>query len=89
LTAPCWLEVYDGSGRRVAFEMAPTGAVRRFGRGPWKLLLGNAAAVQLSLDGRSARIPPALVARNVAWIAVDPRGAVIQAESSRPAVREN
>lgn len=89
LTEDCWLEVYDGSGRRVAFEMAPAGAVRRFGRGPWKLLLGNAGAVQLSLDGRSALVPPAMIARNVAWIAVDPGGAVVQAESSRPASREN
>lgn len=89
LSSPCWIEIYDASGRRVAFEMAPAGATRRFEGGPWKVLLGNAAAARLSLDGRTLPVPPEFAARNVAWVEVTVAGAIRKAASTAPVPPEN
>ncbi|MBS1199861.1 MAG: hypothetical protein H6R27_539 [Proteobacteria bacterium] len=46
-SGPCWLEVYDAAGERLAFELAMPGDSRAFdGPPPWRVVLGNVAAVR-------------------------------------------
>jgi cytoskeleton protein RodZ len=74
---PCWLEVYDAAGTRLAFELAQTGAVRSFnGTPPWRVVLGAARSVQLSVDGSAVTIPASLVVRDAALISISGRGEV-------------
>lgn len=87
LTAPCWLEIYDARGQRVAFEMAPAAAQRSYQGGPWKVLIGNAAAAKLVLGGRPLPLPAELTARNVAWVEVETTGAVRRADTAQPTPR--
>lgn len=87
LSAPCWIEIYDSRGQRVAFEMAPAQAQRSFQGGPWKVLIGNAAAARLALGGRPLVLPAELTARNVAWIEVETNGAVRRADAAQPTPR--
>lgn len=76
-SGPCWLEVYDAAGRRLAFELAEPGTRLAFGGpAPWRLVLGNAPAVRVSLDGSAVAIPPALLVRNAALVSITDAGDV-------------
>jgi len=68
---PCWLEVYDAEGRRLAFELAEAGAVFAFeGPAPWRVVLGNADAVRLTLDGSGLDIPASMKVRDAALVTI-------------------
>lgn len=52
-TAQCWLEVTDAAGKRLAYQMAQAGQQLQLqGQLPFKVVLGDATAVQLSRDGQ-------------------------------------
>lgn len=54
-SAPSWVEVYDSGGRRLLYRLATAPGVRVLeGRGPLTVLLGNASAVTLEVNGRPA-----------------------------------
>lgn len=56
----CWFELSDGDGRRLFSGTGRAGQTRRFtGLPPLSLVLGNADAVSLEVDGRPRRIDPA------------------------------
>lgn len=76
-TGPCWLEVYDAAGERLAFELAVAGDSRSFGGpAPWRVLLGNVGAARVSIDGGVVQIPPALRVRDAALVSVSGGGDV-------------
>lgn len=51
--AQCWLEVTDAAGKRLAYQMAQAGQQLQLqGQLPFKVVLGDATAVQLSRDGQ-------------------------------------
>ncbi|GBE11616.1 cytoskeleton protein RodZ [bacterium BMS3Abin12] len=53
-----WVEVRDASGRRLVYDLLHAGEVRRVsGTPPFRVLLGNAAAVRLEWDGRPVSLP--------------------------------
>lgn len=80
---PCWLEVYDPAGTRLAFELAGAGVTRSFeGSGPWRVILGNVNAARLSVGGRTVPIPPTLVVRNIALVSVTAGGEIAPAGSA-------
>jgi cytoskeleton protein RodZ len=82
--SPCWIEVYDLTGRRLAFDLAPARSTRRLpGAGPWRIVLGNAAAATITANGRDIAIPEALVLRNTAWVEVSRDGAVTRPPGAR------
>lgn len=56
--ADSWVEVYDGSGKVVLYDLGRSGT-RRFatGAGPLRVTLGNPASVRLSVNGRPAALP--------------------------------
>jgi cytoskeleton protein RodZ len=76
-SSPCWIEVYDTAGRRLAFDLAPARSTRRLpGTGPWRIVLGNASAARLTAGGREVALPAELVVRNTAWVEVSSDGTV-------------
>jgi len=76
-SGPCWLEVYDASGRRLAYELAQPGESRRYaGRGPWRVVLGNALAARLVVNGTEVSVPGRLLVQNTASLLVDGDGNV-------------
>jgi cytoskeleton protein RodZ len=82
-SGPCWLEVYDAAGGRLAFELADAGAVRSFrGPAPWRVVLGNVRAVRVSIDGNAVAIPASLVVRDAALVSISGRGEVAQAPAA-------
>lgn len=76
-SGPCWVEVYDADGRRLAYDLAQAGESRRFGgTGPWRVVLGNATAARVIVNGRVVTIPGRLVTNNTASLLVDAEGNV-------------
>lgn len=85
-SGPCWLEVYDATGQRLAFELAGVGDLRSFeGPAPWRLVIGNAAAARVSIAGDPVSIPASLRVHDAALVLVSAAGEVGPA----PAVRES
>lgn len=56
--ADSWVEVRDASGRRLVYDLLHAGDVRRVtGTPPFRVLIGNAGAVQMEWDGRAVPLP--------------------------------
>ncbi|HVC36781.1 MAG TPA: RodZ domain-containing protein [Gammaproteobacteria bacterium] len=52
LTQPSWIEVYDASGKRLYYDLAPAGdTLKVSGTGPLQVFLGNAPGVSVELNG--------------------------------------
>ncbi len=76
-TDACWVEVYDATGQRLAFELAERGTARAFpGPAPWRVVLGNVSAARMTVDGRSVPLPRNVVVQNTAQVYVDEAGTV-------------
>ncbi|WP_096084447.1 RodZ domain-containing protein [Agaribacterium haliotis] len=57
-TDDCWVEVKDGSGKLLFADIQRSGDnLRLFGQAPLNLMLGNARAVSLVVDGESVDVP--------------------------------
>jgi cytoskeleton protein RodZ len=55
-----WVEAYDARGMRLQFGFAHAGATLAMtGTPPFRLVLGNAGAVEISLEGAAVRLPEA------------------------------
>ena len=58
LTNDSWVEVYDSRGDRLFYDVASAGSVQSVsGRGPLRVVLGNAAGVSVAVDGQAREIP--------------------------------
>lgn len=58
LTSESWIEVYDSRGERLFYDIASAGSVQSIeGRPPLRVVLGNAAAVAVQVNGQSRQIP--------------------------------
>ena len=58
LTNDSWVEIYDARGERLFYDVASAGSVQSVsGRGPLRVVLGNAAGVTVEVDGRAREIP--------------------------------
>lgn len=58
-TDDCWVEVHDANGDRVVARLAQSGDnLRLSGQAPFNVLLGNAWAASLALDGEPVTISP-------------------------------
>ncbi|MCC7463044.1 MAG: DUF4115 domain-containing protein [Gammaproteobacteria bacterium] len=72
-----WAEVYDAHGTALYRDIAPAGAVRELsGASPLRLVLGNAAAVGISVNGRNVSLGAALQATPNARFSLDRSGRV-------------
>jgi len=53
-----WIEVYDSQGKKLFYDVASAGSVQTVsGKGPLRVVLGNAAGVTVEVDGQSREIP--------------------------------
>jgi cytoskeleton protein RodZ len=58
LSGESWVEVYDSRGERLYYDVASAGSVQSIeGRGPLRVVLGNAAGVSVQVDGQQREIP--------------------------------
>jgi len=58
LTNDSWVEVYDSRGERLFYDVASSGSVQSVaGRGPLRVVLGNASGVTVEVDGQRKEIP--------------------------------
>lgn len=74
---PCWLEVYDARGERLAYELAEPGAELSVGgQPPWRVVLGDAGAAHVSVHGQPVPIPGKLVARRAATLSIGLDGSI-------------
>ncbi len=73
----CWVEVYSPSGARLFYDLVQPGDSHPLpGPGPWKVFLGNADGVRLSMDERTIAIPASFRAGATARFVVGGDGAV-------------
>lgn len=83
-TDACWVEVYDATGQRLAYELAGPGVALAFpGPAPWRVVLGNVRGARLALDGRQLTLPGSAVVQNTAAIYVDEAGTVARVPASQ------
>ena len=69
--ADCWTEVYDVEGRQLFFDIAKRGVQQKVsGKGPLKLVLGNAPVMRLELDGREFQVAGELQRKGTAFITI-------------------
>ena len=80
LTSESWVEVYDSRGERLFYDVASAGSVQRIeGRPPLRVVLGNAAAVAVQVDGQVRDIPAAAVDGEGARFVVNRSGSLSRA----------
>jgi cytoskeleton protein RodZ len=75
LTGESWVEVYDSRGQRLYYDVASAGSVQSIeGRPPLRVVLGNAAAVGVQVDGRARDIPAGAIEGDGASFVVNRSG---------------
>jgi cytoskeleton protein RodZ len=80
LTSESWVEVYDSRNARLFYDVASAGSVQSIeGRPPLRVVLGNAAAVSVQVDGQSREIPAAAVDGEGARFVVNRSGSLSRA----------
>ena len=54
----CWVEVRSATGARLFYDLVRAGQTRTVsGPAPWRVFLGNAAGIEVSVAGRVAEVP--------------------------------
>lgn len=80
LTNDSWVEVYDARGERLFYDVAGAGSVHSVsGRGPLRVVLGNAAGVTVEVDDKAREIPTAAVEGEGARFVVNRSGTLSRA----------
>jgi cytoskeleton protein RodZ len=75
--ADSWIEVYDGSGKAILYDLGKAGTRRMVsGVAPLSVTLGNAPGVALSVNGRRTTMPPPPSGQTVARFGVGPDGSL-------------
>ena len=80
LTNDSWIEIYDSRDRKLFFDVASAGSVQTVsGRGPLRVVLGNAAGVTVEVDGQSRDIPSGAIDGEGASFVVNRSGSLSRA----------
>jgi cytoskeleton protein RodZ len=80
LTNDSWVEVYDARGERLFYDVASAGSVQSVsGRGPLRVVLGNAEGVRVEVDGHARDIPANAVDGEGARFVVNRGGSLARA----------
>jgi cytoskeleton protein RodZ len=80
LSGDSWVEVYDYRGERLYFDVASAGSVQSVsGRGPLRVVLENAAAVTVEVDGQRREIPAGALEGERARFVVNRSGSLSRA----------
>jgi cytoskeleton protein RodZ len=77
LDSDSWVEVYDARGERLFYDVARAGSVQSVsGRGPLRVVLGNATGVTVEVDGEARQIPANAVDGEGARFVVNRSGSI-------------
>jgi cytoskeleton protein RodZ len=80
LTNDSWVEVYNSRGERLFYDVASAGSVQSVsGRGPLRVVLGNASGVSVQVDGQAREIPAGAVDGEGANFVVNRTGSLSRA----------
>jgi cytoskeleton protein RodZ len=80
LSNESWVEVYDSRGERLFYDVAGAGSVQSIvGRPPLRVVLGNAAAVTVQVDGQARDIPAGALDGDGARFVVNRSGSLSRA----------
>jgi len=80
LNSESWVEVYDSRGERLFYDVASAGSVQAIeGRPPLRVVLGNAGAVAVQVDGQPREIPASAVNGEGARFVVNRSGSLSRA----------
>ena len=80
LNSESWVEVYDSRGERLFYDVASAGSVQAIeGRPPLRVVLGNASAVSVQVDGQPREIPASAVSGEGARFVVNRSGSLARA----------
>ena len=80
LTNESWVEVYDSRGERLFYDVASAGSVQSVtGSAPLRVVLENAAAVSVQVDGQAREIPANAVEGERARFVVNRSGSLSRA----------
>jgi cytoskeleton protein RodZ len=80
LTTDSWVEVYDSRGDRLFYDVASAGSVQSVsGRGPLRVVLGNAAGVSVEVDGQPRQIPESAIDGEGARFVINRSGSLSRA----------
>lgn len=72
-----WIEVYDSRGGKLFYDVASAGSVQTVsGRGPLRVVLGNAAGVTVEVDGQAREIPAGAIDGEAASFVVNRSGSL-------------
>jgi cytoskeletal protein RodZ len=75
--ADSWVEVFDGAGRAVIYDLGKAGSERTVtGAAPLSVTIGNAGAVAVSINGRAVAVPPRAPGELLARFSIGPDGSV-------------
>jgi cytoskeleton protein RodZ len=75
-----WVEVYDSRGERLFYDVASAGSVQSVrGRGPLRVVLGNAAGVTIEVDGQGREIPASALDGEGARFVINRSGSLARA----------
>lgn len=76
-TADSWVEIYDGSGKAVLYDLGQAGTRRAItASAPLSVTFGNAPAVALQVNGRAVTLPAPPAGQTVARFGIGPDGLV-------------
>ncbi len=75
--ADSWVEIYDGSGKAVLYDLGKAGTERvATGTAPLSVTIGNAPAVTMQINGRGVRLPAPPAGQTVGRYSIGPDGAL-------------
>ncbi len=75
--ADSWVEIFDGSGRAVLYDLGQAGTQRTIAAtAPLSVTFGNAAAVALRVNGQAVAVPPPPAGQTVARFSIGPDGSL-------------
>lgn len=75
-----WVEIYDARGQRLYYDIASAGSVQNVtGRGPLRVVLGNASGVSVEVDGEAREIPANTIEGEGARFVVNRSGSLSRA----------
>jgi len=70
-----WVEVFDGTGKAVLYDLGAAGSTRTLtAAAPLSVTIGNAPAVQLTINGRPVPLPAPEAGQTVIRVSVDAAG---------------
>jgi cytoskeleton protein RodZ len=71
-----WVEIFDGSGKAVVFELGKAGTERKLtATAPLSVTLGNASGVSVTVNGRP-QVPPGSAGQSLVRFSVAPDGSL-------------